>query len=608
LEIANEKRININNEVYNMPAYYDFFRKFKFLPNDETLQADSTTDTLKVVAGSNIAFDIDDTEQSPGQTLDQVTINGPEYDVYVPVDAEALPGQKAAIRLERSALGTTLPITTDIEIKSDPFSPILVDRVDNNTIVISSSSPELPFSKEQIEDFAAELFNLGTHTELTFTYNDNGAPAQGSIDAAVTSTLQNVTDRGNTTTNSIRITDATGSTSAVTGALRVTGGAGIFENLNVGGTITGGISVTAPVLVSQTGQGTAPLTVSSTTMVSNLQAETASRWHVARTLSLDGDLSGFVSIDGSGNVTLTATIVPDAVALGTDTTGNYVAAGAVSGNGLSGSANSESATFTVSSNATATNTAETIVFRDASGNFSAGTISANLTGVASQSDSLLFNGGYRSASSTNTNNSIVARDASGVFAASRYAGAISGGGTGQGANAVKIGWGGSQLLLEVDVTDFGSNWPIGISGAFAGTTVTASDTVTFNAGAVEDVSVQALAASATVTLDAKTNSVYYYTANATANWTMNFRGDASTTMNSYLAVGKSTTVVFLATQGAVAYYPVNFLIDGSSVSPRWLGGTAPTGGNASGIDSYTFTIIKTAANTYTVLASQARFA
>jgi len=71
------------------------------------------------------------------------------------------------------------------------------------------------------------------------------------------------------------------------------------------------------------------------------------------------------------------------VALGTDTTGNYVQQGATSGNGLSGSVNSEGGTFTVTSNATNANTGSTIVFRDGSGNFSAGTITADLTGTAS---------------------------------------------------------------------------------------------------------------------------------------------------------------------------------------------------------------------------------
>ena len=112
-------------------------------------------------------------------------------------------------------------------------------------------------------------------------------------------------------------------------------------------------------------------------------ADTATAWATGRTISLTGDVTGTATgVDGSGNVSIATTYNNDVV-LGTDTTGNYVAAGAVSGNGLSGTASAEGATFTVSSNATNANTASTIVFRDGSGNFSAGTITANLTGTAS---------------------------------------------------------------------------------------------------------------------------------------------------------------------------------------------------------------------------------
>lgn len=111
-------------------------------------------------------------------------------------------------------------------------------------------------------------------------------------------------------------------------------------------------------------------------------ADTATAWETARTISLTGDVTGTATgVDGSGNISITTTYNNDVV-LGTDTSGNYIATGAVSGNGLSGSASAEGATFTVTSNATNSNTASTIVFRDASGNFSAGTITANLSGVA----------------------------------------------------------------------------------------------------------------------------------------------------------------------------------------------------------------------------------
>lgn len=116
-------------------------------------------------------------------------------------------------------------------------------------------------------------------------------------------------------------------------------------------------------------------------------ASTATALQTARTIALGGDLSGSASFDGNNNITINATIGADSVALGTDTTGNYVGAGATSGNGISGSVSNEGGTFTVTSNATNANTSSTLVFRDASGNFSAGTITATLNGNASTASS-----------------------------------------------------------------------------------------------------------------------------------------------------------------------------------------------------------------------------
>jgi len=125
--------------------------------------------------------------------------------------------------------------------------------------------------------------------------------------------------------------------------------------------------------------------------------------------------------------------------------------------------------------------------------------------------------------------------------------------------------------------------------------------------AFETVSVSATQATGTVNVDLSTASVHYYTGNSAANWTFNFRGNGSTTLNSLLSIGQSATVAFLATN-TTAYYPTAFQVDGVSVTPKWQGGTAPTSGNANSIDSYTFTIIKTASATYTVIGSQVRFA
>ena len=121
-------------------------------------------------------------------------------------------------------------------------------------------------------------------------------------------------------------------------------------------------------------------------------------------------------------------------------------------------------------------------------------------------------------------------------------------------------------------------------------------------------SVSATAATGTINFDANTQSDVFYTTNASANWTLNVRGDSSTTLSSMLAVGDSITVTFKVTNGTTAYYQTAFQIDGSAVTPKWQGGLAPTGGNASSIDVYTFNIVKTAATpTYTVFASQTKF-
>lgn len=126
--------------------------------------------------------------------------------------------------------------------------------------------------------------------------------------------------------------------------------------------------------------------------------------------------------------------------------------------------------------------------------------------------------------------------------------------------------------------------------------------------ATETVTVSATAATGTVNVDLVTSAVKYYTSNASADWTFNFRGDGSTTLNSLLSNGQSATVAFLVTNGSTAYKPTVFQVDGSAVTPKWQNGSAPAAGNASSVDSYTFTIIKTASATFTVLGAQTKFA
>jgi hypothetical protein len=125
----------------------------------------------------------------------------------------------------------------------------------------------------------------------------------------------------------------------------------------------------------------------------------------------------------------------------------------------------------------------------------------------------------------------------------------------------------------------------------------------------ETVEVVAAGSTGTINVDTLTASVEYYTGAATANWTLNVRGNGATTLNSTMAVNEQISVVYLNTNTASAYKPTGFTIDGSAVTPKWLGGSAPATGTVNGVDAYVYTIIKTAATpTYTVLASQNKFA
>ena len=124
----------------------------------------------------------------------------------------------------------------------------------------------------------------------------------------------------------------------------------------------------------------------------------------------------------------------------------------------------------------------------------------------------------------------------------------------------------------------------------------------------ETATVSATASTGTINFDVLTQVVLYYTTNASGNFTINFRGNGSVTLDTLMATGQSLSATFLSTQGSTAYYNSAVTIDGNSVTPKWQGGSAPTSGNASSVDGYTYVIIKTGSATFTVLASQTKFA
>ncbi len=124
----------------------------------------------------------------------------------------------------------------------------------------------------------------------------------------------------------------------------------------------------------------------------------------------------------------------------------------------------------------------------------------------------------------------------------------------------------------------------------------------------EKATVAATAATGTINYDVITQAVLYFTSNASANYTLNIRGDGSNTLNSIMDTGESITITHLVTQGGTAYYNNAVTIDGSSITPEWQGGTAPSGGNTNSVDVYTYTIFKTGDAAYTAFASQSQFA
>jgi hypothetical protein len=124
---------------------------------------------------------------------------------------------------------------------------------------------------------------------------------------------------------------------------------------------------------------------------------------------------------------------------------------------------------------------------------------------------------------------------------------------------------------------------------------------------LETATISATAATGTINYDAATQSVLYYTSNASANWTLNIRGSSGTSLNTLMSTGDVITVVHMVTQGATPYYNNALQIDGASVTPKYQSGTAWSSGNASGIDIYTYTVIKTGNAAFTVLASQTQF-
>jgi len=136
--------------------------------------------------------------------------------------------------------------------------------------------------------------------------------------------------------------------------------------------------------------------------------------------------------------------------------------------------------------------------------------------------------------------------------------------------------------------------------------------VTLGASKIEQVAEKvtngATSFTGTINFDVLTQAIFRATSNAGGNWTLNIRGDGSNSLDSIMDTGESITIVTIVPQGGTAYYNSAVQIDGSSVTPKWQGGDAPTEGNASSDDVYSYTVVKTASATFSVYASQTQFA
>ena len=161
----------------------------------------------------------------------------------------------------------------------------------------------------------------------------------------------------------------------------------------------------------------------------------------------------------------------------------------------------------------------------------------------------------------------------------------------------------SKIYLSTANVGIGTTTPLGALHVPGDVNTTAA---VFN-NIAEPTTISATAATGTIALYPSTQSILYYTSNASANWTVNITFSATNSMSNVMTTGQTMTVTFMVTQGATAYYNNVVQVDGVTVTPKWQGGTAPTAGNASGVDVYTYSAIKTGAGAFTVFASVTQF-
>jgi hypothetical protein len=435
----------------------------------------------------------------------------------------------------------------------------------------------------------------------------------------------------------VHIEIATPSTSPTTGALTVVGGVGISGDVNIDGTITFGgagttvetanLAVSDPLIFTgNVNQGdaldlgfvgeyantvsTITKTVSNKALTSNVATLTTSTTHGFAV----GDIAVVTGVDATFNGTHYVTGVPTTTTFTFAKTNANVTSAAATGSAV---VSLQRRFAAVSRDATdgvikfvrdiTTKPTSTINFSEAGSAFASIKVGGAEIGSVTNTEI-----GYLSGVTSSIQTQISARLTT-ASAASTYAPLANPTLTGvPAAPTAAADTNTTQIATTAYVVGQGYLKSSTASSTYAPLTSAALNRPVLTS-AFETVTVSATAATGTVNVDVSTSAVKYFTSNASANWTFNFRGDGSTTLNSLLSNGQSATVAFLVTNGSTGYYPTAIQVDGNAVSVgagtlKWQGGVTPAAGNANSVDSYTFTIIKTGSATFTVLGSQVRFA
>ena len=140
------------------------------------------------------------------------------------------------------------------------------------------------------------------------------------------------------------------------------------------------------------------------------------------------------------------------------------------------------------------------------------------------------------------------------------------------------------------------------TGIVTATSLTTSQGVDLTGFLRENVNIITGKLSDNQNIDLANGMIHYFTTAETTTSTPNLRFDSSTTLDSKMSIGE-TIAVTIITSASSAGYSAQLTIDGTSITENWVAGEVPTGGGLSGVDIYSYTIIKIGSGNFTVIAN-----